>query len=322
MRVIRLVLAAIAIVLFGSAAAQEFPSGPVRLIVPYPPGGGVDGMARPIAERLSRIWGKPVVIDNKSGGSTIIGSDAVAKSPPDGHTLLFTSDSSITSNPHLFASLPFDPIKDLMPVTQLIDLHQMVVVHPSVSANTMQELVALAKAKPGTLNYGSYGSGSQPNLLFESLRVQTGAQIAHIPYKGIAPALAATLAGEVQMTLGGAATTSGHIASGRMKPLAIGRAQRLKQYPDIPTLREAGFPDVDPRSWFGMFAPRGTPQAVVDKIRNDVARILADPEFDAREITGKGYTSVGSTPEEFAAFVKTDLDYKGKMIKSAGIKAE
>ena len=323
MKLQRIVSIAISAFLFAAtASAQDFPSGPVRLVVPYPAGGGVDGMARPIADRLTKLWGKPVVVDNRAGGSTIIGSDAVAKAAPDGLTLLFTSDSSITSNPHLFTSMPFDPVKDLVPVTQLIDLHQMVVVHPSVSANTMQELVALAKAKPNELNYGSYGAGSQPNLLFESLRVQTGAQIAHIPYKGIAPAIAATLAGEVQMTLGGAATTAGHTASGRMKALAIGRAQRLPQHPNVPTLREAGFPDVDPRSWFGIFAPRGTPKAIIDRIRNDVVRVITDADFDAREITGKGYTGVGSTPDEFAAFVRTDLEYKGKMIKSAGIKAE
>lgn len=322
MHFLRVLVVAVATVVSVVALAQDFPSGPVRLLVPYPPGGGVDGMARPIAERLTRLWGHAVVIENKAGGSTIIGTDAVAKSAPDGLTLLFTSDSSITSNPHLFAKLPFDPIKDLMPVTQLIDLHQMVVVHPSVTATTMQELVALAKAKPGQLNYGSYGAGSQPNLLFESLRVQAGAQIAHIPYKGIAPAIAATLAGEVQMTLGGAATTAGHFATARMKPLAIGRSQRLQQFPNVSTLREAGFPDVDPRSWFGIFAPRGTPSAIIAKIRNDVVRVISDPDFDAREITGKGYTSVGSTPEEFDRFVQADLDYKGKMIKAAGIKIE
>ena len=322
MKVFRALAVAVFALLVVPAGAQAFPSGTVRLVVPYPAGGGVDGMARPIAERLTRLWGQPVVIENKAGGSTIIGTDAVAKSAPDGLTLLFTSDSSITSNPHLFANLPFDPVKDLVPVTQLIDLHQMVVVHPSVGANTMQELVTLAKAKPGQLNYGSYGAGSQPNLLFESLRVQTGARIAHIPYKGIAPAIAATLAGEVQMTLGGAATTGGHTQAGRMKALAIGRSQRLPQYPSVPTLREAGFPDVDPRSWFGIFAPRGTPRGIVEKIRNDVVRVITEPDFDAREITGKGYTAVGSTPDEFARFIQADLDYKGKMIKSAGIKVE
>lgn len=322
MNILRALLVVVAALMLVPASAQDFPSGPVRLVVPYPPGGGVDGMARPIAERLTRLWGKPVVVDNRAGGSTIIGTDAVAKAAPDGLTLLFTSDSSITSNPHLFANLPFDPIKDLVPVTQLIDLHQMVVVHPSVSANTMQELVALAKAKPGQLNYGSYGAGSQPNLVFESLRVQTGAQIAHIPYKGIAPAIAAALAGEVQMTLGSAGTTGGYFTTGRLKPLAIGSSQRLPQFPDVPTLREAGFPDIDPRSWFGIFAPHGTPKAIVEKIRNDVVRVITDPEFAAREITGKGHTAVGSTPDDFARFVRSDLEYKGKMIKAAGIKVE
>jgi len=305
-----------------AAAQSGYPSGTVRLVVPYPPGGGVDGMARPMAERLSKLWGKPVVIENRAGASTIIGTDVVAKATPDGLTLLFTSDSGITSNPYLYPTMPFDPIKDLAPVTQLIDLHQMVVVHPSVTANTMQELVALAKARPNQLNYGSYGGGSQPNLLFESLRVQTGAQIAHIPYKGIAPAITATLAGEVQMTLGGAATTGQYFSVGKMKPLAIGRPQRLPQFPDVPTLKEAGFPDIDPRSWFGIFAPAGTPKPLVERIRADVARVLTDPEFSQREIVGKGYTPVGSTPDEFAAFVKADYEYKGKMIKSAGIKPD
>jgi len=167
------------------AQSPDYPSGPVRLVVPYPPGGGVDGMARPLAERLSALWGKPVIVENKPGAATIIGSDFVAKSKPDGLTLLFTSDSSITSNPHLYDKLPFDPMKDLVPVTQLIDLYQMVVVHPSTSRlSTMKELVELAKSEPKPMNYGSYGAGSQPNLLFEALKRQTGMQMTHIPLQG------------------------------------------------------------------------------------------------------------------------------------------
>ena len=303
-------------------AAQEFPARSVRVIVPYPPGGGVDGLARPLAERLSRLWNQPVLIENKAGAATMIGGDAVAKSAPDGHMLLLTSDSSITSNPHLYQKMPFDPIRDLAPVTQLIDLHQMVVAHPSVAANTLQELVALARAKPGALNYGSYGGGSQPHLLFEALKAQTGVQLAHRPSHGIAPALPAAIAGEVQLTLGGAATTRGHFQSGRLKPLAIARQERLALYPDVPTLREAGFPDIDPRPWFGVFAPAATPRTVVEKIRRDIAGVLSEPEFREREITGKGYTGVGSTPEEFAAFVRSDLDYKGRLIRVSGAKAD
>jgi len=322
MKFARLVLIAFATVLCAAVHAQEFPGKPVRIVVPYPPGGGVDGMARPIADRLSRLWNQPVVVENKPGASTIIGSDFVAKAAPDGLTLLLTSDSSITSNPHLYPKMPFDPVKDLAPVTQLIDLFQMVVAHPSVPARTMQELVELAKARPGTLNYGSYGSGSQPNLLFEALKAQTGVNIAHIPYKGIAPALTAAVAGEVQMTLGGTATSRGYFTAGRLKPLAIARQQRLPVLPDVPTLRESGFPDIDPRPWFGLFAPAGTPSAILEKIQKDVHAIITEPEFDKREMTGKGYGAVGSTPAEFAVFIKNDLEYKGRLIKLSGAKAE
>ncbi len=305
-----------------AATAQDFPVRPVRIVVPYPAGGGVDGLARPLAERLSRTWNQAVVIENKAGAATQIGGDAVAKAAPDGHTLLLTSDSSITSNPHLYPKMPFDPIRDLVPVTQLIDLHQMVVAHPSVGANTLQELVALARARPGALNYGSYGSGSQPHLLFEALKAQTGIQIAHIPYKGIAPALTAAVGGEVQLTLGGAATTRGHFQTGRLKPLAIARQERLALYPEVPTLREAGYPDIDPRPWFGVFAPAATPRPLVERIRRDIAAVLGEPEFREREITGKGYTGVGSTPDEFAAFVRADLESKGRLIRVSGAKAE
>jgi tripartite-type tricarboxylate transporter receptor subunit TctC len=320
-RSLSLLLAMVAIVL-SPALAQDFPSKPVRMIVPYPPGGGVDGLARPLADQLSKVWRQPVLVDNKPGAGTIIGGEAVVKAPADGYTLFFTTDSSITSNPHLYKNMPFDPIKDLAPVTQLIDLHQMVVIHPSVAANTMQELVAEAKAKPDTLNYGSYGSGSQPHLLFESLKAQTGIQITHVPYKGIAPALTAALSGEVQMTLGGAATTTEHIVAGKLKPLAIARQERLALYPNVPTLREAGFPDIDPRPWYGLFAPGATPRATIDKIQKDVAAILANPEFSERYVAGKGYTGVGSTPEAFAAFIKSDLDYKARLIAVSGAKAE
>ena len=306
----------------GGSGAAEFPSRLVRLIVPYPPGGGVDGLARPLADRLSRKWNQTVIVDNKAGASTIIGSEFVARSPPDGYTLLFTTDSSITSNPHLFRTSKFDPIKELAPVTQLIDLHQMVVAHPSVAANTLRDLVALAKAQPGKLSYGSYGNGSQPHLLFGMLNKVAGIDIVHVPYHGIAPALAATVGGEVQLTLGGAATTSGFFAAGKLKPLAIGRSERLKAFPDVPTLAEAGFPELYPRSWFGLFAPVGTPRDIIDKLRADIAEILEDPEFSAKFVEGQGYTGVGSTPDDFAAFIRRDLEYKGKLIAGAGVRIE
>ena len=247
-------------------SSQEFPSRLVKIVVPYPAGGGVDGLARPIADRLGRMWNQSVVVENKPGASTMIGGAEVARSQPDGQTLLLTSDSSITSNPHLFKKMLYDPIKELVPVTQLIDLHQFVLVHPSVSANTMKELVALAKVNPNVLNYGSYGKGSQPHLLFGMLSKETGAKFQQISYRGIAPAITAVLAGEVQMTLGSVAVAAGHIESKKLKALALGRQSRLPTHPEIPTLREAGFPDIEPLSWFGLFAPAGTSPAVVAKI--------------------------------------------------------
>lgn len=304
------------------AAAQDFPTRMVRLIVPYPAGGGVDGLARPLAERLSQKWGQPVMIENKPGASTMIGGESVARSAADGYTLFFTTDSSITSNPHLFKKPSFDPIRDLAPITQLIDLHQMVVVHPSVAANTLQELVTLAKTVPGKLNYGSYGNGSQPHLLFGMLNKQAGIEIVQVPHRGIAPAIVGTLAGDIQMTLGGVATTSQYFATGQLKPLAIGRPERLRSHPTVPTLQEAGFPEIDPRSWFGLFAPAGTPPAIIAKIQRDVAAILKDHDFSSRFVDGVGYTGIGSTPEDFATFITRDLAYKERLIAVAGASVE
>jgi tripartite-type tricarboxylate transporter receptor subunit TctC len=303
-------------------AAQEFPSQPVKLVVPYPPGGGVDGLARPIAERLSQTWGKPVIVENRPGASTIIGTESVVKAAPDGHTLLFTTDSTVTSNPHLFKTLSYDPLKDLVPVTQLIDLHQMVVVHPSVSASSIKELVALAKAKPGTLNYASYGNGSQPHLLYEMLKKETGVNIVQVPFKGIAPALTAVIAGETQMTLGGAATSAGHMKAGRLKALAISRPARLPSHPEVPTLVEAGFPGIDPRSWFGLFAPARTPSAIVERIQKATAAVIGAPDFKEKYIDAPGYTGVGQSPAEFAKFVADDMAYKKRLISVTGITAE
>ena len=304
-----------------TAVAEEFPARVVRLIVPYPAGGGVDGLARPIAERLSRAWRQPVVIENKTGASTMIGGEFVARSPADGYTLFFTSDSSITSNPHLFRKAPFDPVKELAPVTQIIDLHQMVVVHPSVKASTMQELVDLARREPSALNYGSYGSGSQPNLLFETLKAQTGVQILHVPFRGIAPALTATIGNTVQMTLGGAATTRGHIEAGQLKPLAIGRKERLKSHPAVPTLREAGFPEVEPRSWFGLLAPAGTPRAVVARINQAMNAALASPTLRQR-LAAQGADVVGGTPESFGNVIRADFAKWGKVVRASGARVD
>jgi tripartite-type tricarboxylate transporter receptor subunit TctC len=303
------------------SSAQNYPDRLVRIVVPYPAGGGVDGIARALGDSLSRIWSQPVVIENKPGASTMIGGEFVARALADGYTLFVTSDSSITSNPFLFPNAKFNPVKDFAPITQLIELNQLVVLNPSVPANSLKELVTLSKEKKGTLNYGSYGVGSQPHLLFEMLRAQAGAEIMQIPYRGIAPAITATLAGDVQMTLGGWSVTAGHIKAGKLKPIAISKKERQKELPDVPTLREAGFPDIDPQSWFGLFAPAGTPKAVVEKVQKDVAAVFAEPAFQGRLKT-LAFEPVASTPDAFAKFIAADLVYKQKLIATTGIKAE
>lgn len=304
-----------------AAPAQEFPTQPVKLLVPYPPGGGVDALARPLAERLSQAWGKPVVIENKPGAATIVGTETVVNAAPDGHTVLFTTDSSITSNPHLYKKMPFDPVKDLAPVTQLIELHQLVVVHPSVSANSLAELVALAK-QSNNLNYASYGAGSQPHLIFEMLKKTSGASITAVPYRGLGPALVAVLAGEAQMTSGSAGASGAHIQAGKLKALAISRKERLPTYPQVPTLLEAGFAGIDPRAWFGILAPAKTPPAVIARFQQAVAAVIHEPGFKARYIEAPGLTGIASTPAEFAAFIADDLAYKRNLIETTGITAD
>ncbi|MGH7186730.1 MAG: Bug family tripartite tricarboxylate transporter substrate binding protein, partial [Pseudomonadota bacterium] len=256
-------IAAVLLLLPFCAAAQTYPAKTITIVVPYAVGGGVDAIARALAERLQHKWGRPVIVENKVGGSTIIGAMAVAQAAPDGHTLLLTSEATITSNPYLFDKLPYDSARDFIPITQLVSLPQMVVANPSVSAGTMNELVALAKRRPNQLNYANYGSGSLPHLLFESLKARSGVQITGIPYKGIAPAVMAVLGDEVQLTLAGVPAAQGHLRAAKLKPLAVVRRERLADMPQVPTLSEAGFADIDPgESWFGLFVTKGTPASV------------------------------------------------------------
>jgi tripartite-type tricarboxylate transporter receptor subunit TctC len=306
----------------GMSFAQDYPTRVIKMVVPYPAGGGVDNLARPMGERLSQLLGQPVIIENKAGASTMIGGESVVRAAPDGYTLLFTTDSSITSNPFLFKKMPFDPLKDLTPVSQLVNLHQMVLLNPSVQAHTINELVALAKAKPNTLNYGSYGPGSQPNLLFEMLRYETGASIQQVSYRGIAPAITDTVSNVVQMTLGSLSVSAGLIETGRLRAIAVSRPTRLPSLPDVPTLSEAGHPKIDPQSWYGVFAPAGTPTDVVDKLQRTIRQIMNGPDFKQRYVESLGYTAVANTPAEFAAFIARDLDYKRDLIALTGITGE
>jgi len=305
------------------AIAQEaFPTRGVRIVVPFPPGGGLDVLARAIAERLQPVWRQPVVVENRPGGSTVPGTDAVAKAAPDGHTLLVTADNSITANPHLVRNLPHDPMRDLAPVSLLVEVHQMVLTHPAVGAGTMAELVAAARAAPGRLNFGSYGVASQPHLAFAALMARERIEMIHVPYRGVPPAILATLSGEVQMTLAGIASAQQHLRAGTLRALAVGRPARFEQLPAVPTLAEAGYPEMDPRTWFGAFAPAGTPAPLVARISRDIAAAMADPAVRDRHLTPNGYTVHAATPEATAAFLRDDLEYKRRLVALAGIQPE
>ncbi len=305
-----------------AAAGQAYPAKPIRIVVPYPAGGGIDIISRVMGERLTQRLGQPVLIDNRPGGGTILAADLVAKAAPDGYTLMITTDSTITINPHLYTRLPYDPVKDFVPVTQLLLLNQLLLANPAVPAGNLKELIVYAKANPSKLNYASYGSGSQPHLAMEMFKNQAGIDIVHVPYKGIPQAVPAALANEVQLTFSGAASSQAYIKAGRLKALAIGGKSRLALLPDVPTFTESGFPDVPSNAWFGLFAPAGTPRDIVMKLHAEVTRILRDPEFVQKEIVAKGYDLVANTPEEFSAFLMADSVRNARAVKISGARVE
>jgi len=305
-----------------SVFAQGWPSKPVRIIVAYPPGGGIDVMARQIAAKLTAEWGQPVVVENRPGANTIVASDAVAKSAPDGHTILFTTDATFSINPHLYVKLPFDTQRDFIPLTMLVLLQQLLVAHPSLQADTLLQLIALAKSNPGKINYASYGSGSQPHLSGEMLKHKAGIDLVHVPYKGISLAVPAVVAGEVQLTFAGIATSMGPLKSGRIKAIAIGGTKRSPIWPDVPTFAELGYPEVETHAWFGLFLPAGSPRQAVARIHQDAKKILEEPGFRQTQLIDKGYEVVGSSPEEFSAYIVKDRESRGRAVKISGAKAE
>ena len=312
----------LAAVICCTAIAQPWPAKPVRIVVAYPPGGGIDVMARQIAERLTNAWGQPVVVENKPGANTIVATDSVAKSAPDGYTVLMTTDATFSINPHLYAKLPFDPQRDFAPVTMLVLLQQLLVAHPAVPFNDLKGLIATAKAKPGSINYASYGSGSQPHLAGEMLKNRAGIDLVHVPYKGMSLAVPAVMAGEVQLTFAGIATSSAPLKAGRIKALAIGGAQRSPLFPEVPTFTELGYPEVETHAWFGLFLPAGSPREALARIHQDTAKVLADPEFRQKQLIDRGYEVVGSDPQTFAAYIRKDSESRARAVKISGARAE
>jgi tripartite-type tricarboxylate transporter receptor subunit TctC len=306
----------------GAAQAQTYPTKPVRIIVPTSPGGITDTLARALAQRLGDSFGQTVIVENRPTGAGHIGMDFVAKSPPDGYTLLVNSDAAFTVIPHLYSKLSYDPIGDFVFISGLGVSPQALVLHPSVPANTFAELVTYAKSRPGALNYGTFGIGTSGHLNILHLENETGAKFSPVHYRGAAPAITDLLGGHIQMMIVAIGLLRQNIEAGKLKPLAIGSLQRLPQYPDLPTLHESGLANFQAGSWYGLAAPKGTPPEIINKLSAETQRIFGDAEFRAKYLDPAVTISIASPPDQFVARIQSDLVRWGKVIKDANLKVE
>jgi len=299
-------------------AAADYPNRPVRIIVPQAAGGGVDIMARSVAQKLSETWGQQVIVDNRPGANGIIGIEPVAKAKPDGYTLSGAFTSVLTINPHVYKSLPYDTLRDFAPITQTVTNTMVLIVHPSLPARSVKELVALGRARPGELNYGSFGVGNLTHLGAELLRGEAGLKMTHVPYKGETPALTELMGGQVALLFAVSSAAAPHIRAGRARLLATGGEKRAAAWPDTPTMIEAGFPNVVVTGWNGFLAPAGTPPEIIQKVSRDSARHLTAPELRDR-LSALGAEPVGTTPEQFSAFIRSETEKWLRVAKAAGI---
>ncbi len=301
------------------ATAETYPHKPIRFVVPFGVGGPGDAIGRMIGRQLMERLGQPVVIDNRSGATTIIGTELVAKSPPDGHTLLLISTTHAV-NPSLFPKLPYDPIKDFAPVTLITATPFMLGIHPSVTASSVSELVALARSKPGSLNYGSSGAGSSIHLTTELLKSAANLQMTHVPYKGSGPAFIDLIGGQIQMLFSSTVSTMPHVKSGKVRGLAITSLKRAPALPEIPTIAES-YPGFESSSWFGLLVPAKTPQPVMDRLLKETRAALKSPDVN-QALVSQGAEPGGSSPAEFSAYFQAEIGKWAKVVKSAGIKLE
>jgi tripartite-type tricarboxylate transporter receptor subunit TctC len=319
--------AAVAIVALGPAThagaqGEAYPTRPIKLIVPFPPGGGADLTARTLAQKMGESMGQSVVVDNRPGANGALGTDAVAKSAPDGYTILLTDRGALGVNPSLYTKLPYDPLKDFSYIGIVNDGPYVLVVNPSLNVKTLAELTALAKSRPGTLNYASFGIGSMPQLNIEALNRKMGIDLVHVRYKGAGPAAQAVVANEVGVTISSVPAVQGFIKDGRLRALAVGSDKRFSLLPDVPTMAEAGGgADTLIPTFFALVAPAGTPPAIVNKLNAEMRKALADPAISERFIAA-GLVPTGSTPEAMTATVKSDVARFNALVKSIGIKPE
>lgn len=314
----------IALVLCGAGAlaqaADPYPSRPIRMIVAYPPGGGTDQVGRVMAEQLAQQLGQNVVVDNRGGATGNIGTELAARAVPDGHTLLMGNVAPNAVNVSLFKKLGYDPVKDFAPVSLVAVTPNILVVHPSIAAKTVADLVALAKARPGTLNFPSAGVGSSSHLAGEMLKSMAGIDMVHVPYKGGGPALIAVISGQVQIMFATIPAAMPHVKSGKVRPLAVTTAKRSQAMPELPTIAEGGVKGYEAATWYGLLAPARTPQPVIARLHGETVKILAGPT--RQRLEAQGFEPDGGTPAAFAAYIKSEISKWAKVIKTAGIPAE
>jgi len=310
----------VAVLVALSANAQTYPSKPIRFVSPYPPGGANDILARIISPRLGEFLGQQLVIENRGGATGNIGAEYVAKAPPDGYTILMGQASNLTINVSLM-KMPYDPVKDLAPVTLVATTPNLLVVHPSLPVKTVKDLVALAKVKPGTINYASSGSGSAGHLAAELFKRVAHIEMVHIPYKGAAPALTDVVAGQAQLYFTSPISAQPFVKGGRLRMVAVTSLKRSPSMPDIPTVAESGYPDFEVVSWWGVLTPAGVSKDVLSRLHTEITKVLALPETKTK-FADQGADVASDTPEQFAAYIKSEIAKWGKLIKELGVKSE
>jgi len=301
--------------------AQNYPVKPIRLVVPFTPGGSADILGRLVAQQISEATKQQVIVDNRGGAGGTIGVEIASRAAPDGYTLLHGHIGTLAVNPTLYRKLPYDPIKDLQPITLFAKFPNMLAVHPSVPARSVKELIALAKSKPGQLNYGSAGNGSAAHLATEYFKYLAKVDIQHIPYKGTAPAVVDLLSGQLALMITGVPPLQAHVRSGKLRGLAVASVKRIAVFPELPTLDEAGVPGYESSQWHGVLAPAGTPRAIVDAVNGILVKSLQLPEVQKR-LAADAAEGIGSTPEQFQAFIKAEIARWAPVIRAAGLKAD
>jgi tripartite-type tricarboxylate transporter receptor subunit TctC len=321
MRIVRCGLVALFMAAAGAAVAQDYPDRPIRLLVGFAAGGPADVMARLLGDKLTEAWGKPVIVENVTGGAGNVAADRVARAAPDGYTLMAAASATIVTNPSLYQKLGFDPVKDFVPITQAVYTPNLLAVPADLPVKSVAELVGYARAQPGKVAFGSAGVGTSQHLAGELFKTMAGIDITHVPYRGIAAVMPDLLAGRISMVFGNITAVLPLVREGRLRALAVTSRQRWASVPDLPTMIEAGYKDFDSAAWFGLMAPAGTPQPVLDKIHRETVRILALPEVRQR-FDAIGMAVIGNTPAEFAAVIAAETPQWAKVIRDAGVKAE